>query len=109
MSLSGVSMVIRSDLCAELGNILNWPGRNVSGAIQRMADTQGEEGAARILNGVLAHRNKEIATVAAQGGDMIRTSGDFIDERGRMSNQTRWFNFGNAAWGSIHKYTNGEI
>ena len=40
---------------------------------------------------------------------MIRTSGDFADERDRMSNKTRWFNFRKAVWGPIHKYMNDQI
>ena len=35
--------------------------------------------------------------------------GDFVDEGGRMSNQTRWFNSRKEVWWSIHKYMNGAI
>ena len=35
--------------------------------------------------------------------------GDFADERDRMSNQTRRFNFRKAIWGPIRKYMNGRI
>ena len=59
----------------------------------------GEEGAVQILNEVLDRRDKNTAKVEVWGGDMIRKSGDFVDERGRMCNRTRWFNFRKAVWG----------
>ena len=40
---------------------------------------------------------------------MIRTSGDFVDERDRVGNQTRRFKFRKEEWGPIHKYMNGRI
>ena len=66
MSLSDVHMVIREYLGAELGNLSNWPNRNISGAIQRLGDTKDEEGVAQIHNDVLAQRDKEFASVSAQ-------------------------------------------
>ena len=68
-----------------------------------------EGGVVQILNEVLAQRNKKITTVAARGGDMIRTIGDFVDECDRVSNQTRWLNFCKAARGAIRKYIKGRV
>ena len=103
MSLSDVSMVLRGDLCMGLGNLPNRPIRKFFGAIQRLGYTNGEDGVVQILNEVPAHRNKKIATVASQGGDMVRKSGDFVDELGRVSNNSRRFNFRKVVGGSIHK------
>ena len=61
---------------------------NIPGAAQRLEDKRGEEGVVQILNGVLPHRNKKIATLSAQGGGMVRMSGAFVDECDRMSNRT---------------------
>ena len=68
-----------------------------------MEDANDEDGFVQIVNEVLAHRNKKITTVAAHGGDMIRMIGDFVDGRGRMSNQTRWSNF---VWQCLDPYIN---
>ena len=93
-------MVIREDLGGdELGKLSNWPNQHFHGAIQRMADANGAAGVVRILNEVLAHRNREISTVAAQGVDMIRLIGGPSDDFGRMGNPNRRFNFRNAVWG----------
>ena len=92
-SLPDAPIVIREDLCVELKNIATWQNQNIPGAIKRIGDTNGELCVAQIINEVLAHRNKKITTVAAQGEDMIRTSGGFSDAFDRMSNQTRRFNF----------------
>ena len=67
MSLSDVPMVIREDLGVAATNIASWQNQNIPGAIQRMRDPNGEVRVLEILNGVLAHRNREIATVAAKG------------------------------------------
>ena len=74
-----------------------------------MGDAKGVEGVIQIINAVLAHHSKEIATVPAQGEDMIRMSGDFADECDRMSYKTRRFNFRKEVRGfhtKIHKRPN---
>ena len=75
-------MVIIDDLGEELRNIASWRNQNIPGAIQRMADTEGEVGVVPIFAEVLAHCNKKIATVAAHVEDTVRTRGDVADERG---------------------------
>ena len=65
---------------------MSWLNQNIPGAIKGIGDTTDELGAAQILNGVLAQRNKKIAPVSAQGGDMVRAIGDFSDGRDRMIN-----------------------
>ena len=92
-----------------LGNRLNWQNRNIPGSTHRPKDTTDEEGVVQILNEILAHRNKKTPTVEAEGGDMIRTGGDSVDERCRMSNPTWRFNICKALWESIRKYMGDRI
>ena len=40
----------------------------------------GEDGVVRAPSGILSQCSKKITAVEAQGGDMIRMGGDFIDE-----------------------------
>ena len=101
MSLSDLPMETREDLGLDLKNLFYWSSRNIAGAIQRLGGTEVEEGVAQIINEVLAHRSKEIATLSARGENMNRMGGDVVDECDGMSYQTRWFNFRKASWG-IH-------
>ena len=92
MSLSGAHMAIRDDLRAALG-ISRVRKTATFPAPSRDWEVRMSKRVVRILNGVLARRNKKITTVSGRWEDMIRTSGDFSDERGRMSNKTMRFNF----------------
>ena len=63
----------------------------------------------QILNDLLEQRKNRITTVSNKGEGAIRTSGDFVDERDRGNNQTRWLNFCKAARGRIRNYMNEQI
>ena len=100
MSLSDVPYAIRGNLGVELEEIPIWANRNISNAIQKLGDVEEGDSVVQILNDAPDQRKNRITTVGNQGGDAIRMSGDFANERDRWGNQTRWFNFCKEAWGS---------
>ena len=107
--ITGCTFCAQGEFRVSSNHIASWPDQNISNNIQKLGDAKEEDRVVRILNEELAHCKNRITTVAMQCEDTLRTSGDFVDERGRRRNRPRWFNFCKEAFGGIHNYKNDLI